>query len=298
MEFFYEFAQKIREIENPKKGMYSFMLDFLGDCFPMGYILKFSDSSAQRYFKGEKKKDGRVVDSIGHFLTPHMGCFDINRLTAYIKDITKYHTDKKQIVDMFKYDISDLTEENYPEKLSKLCKSLLEKAVENAGKEEQSTDETEINRIEEQRETSDSEQDTDFLLNIPCGIAKNINETIITVLTHLKTLEQQGVEIAEWVLLHSEFMLDTKCELWVDFKREHQEFQKQTVKLHVYFEKYDCCLFGDAFPYRYGIALDSFWRCHLMSRDAWILDRQLHSSDYIEILKNISNELDKVLESS
>ena len=297
--YYAEFVQRMRSIDDPGKGMDSFMLDFLGHSFAEGHSFLISPTTAKRYFKGKVEKTGdssRVVaDEIGAFARKHIKCFDINRLSVYIKDITKYHTDKEQIVEMFKDDISDLTEDNYPEKLAQLCKTLMEKA---AGNEVPSTDLTEDKKNEEQHETNDSEQNTDCLSNIPCAAATKINESIIAVLTHLKTLEHQGLEIADWVLLHSEYMLDTRCEFWAEFKREHQEFQKQNAKLHVFFDKYDCCLFEDAYPYRDGIALDSFWRCLLMSRAARIFDKQLHASDYIEILKNISNELDKVIESS
>ena len=156
--FFAEFAQRLRMIEDPKKGVYSFMMDFLGNCFSKGYTVPLSQKSAQRYFNGVIKVTGenrRITgDNIGAFAAKHMGRFDITRLSEYIKEITKYHTDKKQIIDLFINDIPDLTEENYPEKLAQLCKSLLEKAADNNNP---SADNIVDERFTEQNETTDSE---------------------------------------------------------------------------------------------------------------------------------------------
>lgn len=296
--FFAEYVQKMREIEDPQKGQYSFMLDFLGHCFLEKHQLSLSETSAKRYFKGKTEETGnnsRVVgDTIGHFASKHKKCFDSARLTEYIRDITKNHTDKNIIINYYKCDIPDLTEENYPEKLADLCKRLLDNA---AGEVEPTVENTEDKGDRVQNEITNPESINSDLFNLPQGVVKDINEIIITLLTQLKTLEQDGKKIADWVLSNSDSMLELHCELWNGFMQKHQEFQNLNNTLHVYFNKYNCRLFEYTLPFENGIKQDHFWRRHLKPRNLWIRDREPRASDYIDILKEISNELDRVLKS-
>ena len=302
--FFAEYVQKMRTIENPQKGQYSFMIDFLGHCFTEKYKFPLSETTAKRYFKGKTEgtgKNSRVVgDEIGHFAIKHKNHFDSCRLAKYIQEITRNHTYKNTIIDFFKDDIPDLTEGNYPEKLAELCKSLLDIA---AGKVDPMVEITEDDGNGAQIDTTHLESISNDLFNIPHGTIIKINDIIIELLTQLETLKQYGEKIADWVYLNSQSMLETDCALWDEFKLDHREFQKLNTRLHVYFDKYNCRIFKYTLPFKDGLAQDCFWERHLMRLrcrhiDVWISDSQPCASDYIEILKEISNELERVLESS
>ena len=197
---FAEFAQSLHTYfkHSPKsKGIVNYTRGLLEHCFPEGQCGTITDSTAKRYYNGQREKGSNALigDEIGSFAQNMIYLFDANRLAKYIKDCTSAIADKEELCNTFSM-ISGLNADNYPTILAEYLQTVMQKAADNY-------------KSEKSKKAAQIISETD---------RNNITRTILEIFDLID-------ELIEWSLLqHEQFFgvyYDTKTPLTVKHERDN-----------------------------------------------------------------------------
>lgn len=154
--FFAKFVQLLHPYFKhlPKgKGIVNYTRCLLEHCFSEGKFGTITDSTAKRYYYGQREKgsDAVIGDEIGSFAKDMIHLFDVIRLAKYISECTSAIVKKEDLCKTFNM-ISGLNADNYPTKLAEYLQTIMQQAADNYKSEKskkaaQMISETDQNRI-------------------------------------------------------------------------------------------------------------------------------------------------------
>ncbi len=132
---FAEFAQLLHPYFKhlpQRKSIVNYTRGLLEHCFPEGQCGKITDSTAKRYYYGQREagEDAPIGDEIGAFAENTLHLFDTNKLSEYIQECTNAIAKKKELCNDFNM-ISGLNAENYPTKLAEFLQTVMQEAADN-----------------------------------------------------------------------------------------------------------------------------------------------------------------------
>ena len=291
---FNEFAHSLHEYVKPKIGVVPFINNLMKNCLPITLYAKIPNTTAYRYYN-------KGISSI--YAKEIYNCIQCDKLKEYIEKATQAITNKEEIVDTFKSEIADLSIDNYPERLAKLLETIIievaesednKEAKQDTHEETEKAEEAEQVSHEETEEIKGAEQVTREELDaIPHTVLRLIYDLILEVLMSMKTLECDGIGIADYVLQYSESEIKLYSKEWKQYKQNYQDYKKLNAKLHTFFERYPCKLFNPAFKIRPEYTIDEFWKYNILNKFQRLVSDMRYTSEYYYILKDITNDLEK-----
>lgn len=133
--FFAKFVQLLHPYFKhlPKgKGIVNYTRCLLEHCFSEGKFGTITDSTAKRYYYGQREKgsDAVIGDEIGSFAKDMIHLFDVSRLAKYISECTSAIAKKEDLCKTFNM-ISGLNADNYPTKLAEYLQTVMQQAADN-----------------------------------------------------------------------------------------------------------------------------------------------------------------------
>ena len=280
-----------------------------------------SISSYNGFYDGKtlgKGKDKKIIgDKVQTCAKKIVGYLDVSedkvntlpRFKNYLKELRFNTSAKKQLCDSFRCELPNINVDNYIDELSELLIKIIKVAAGKESKEENTIPSIEAN-------SSDSKEDlvsnnTDFLSDnhveekniehiddelseIPKFNLLLIDNCITDVRTLIDILLQKGESLAKEVNRNPISTPYRKCSNWAPFQKKFDEYQEKNIKLHTYFENYDCNIFTPAIEFKNQFTADSFWRCNPM-RYTSKLDTKNKIIKYKEILLKILKKIEKRL---
>ncbi len=305
---FNEFAHSLHEYVKPKIGVVPFINNLMGNCLPITLYAKIANTTAYRYYN-------KGISSI--YAKEIYNCIQCDKLKEYIEKATQAITNKEEIVDTFKSEIVDLSIDNYPERLAKLLETIIievaesednKEAKQDTYEETEKAEEAEQVSHEETEEIKGAEQVSDEeteeiegaeqvtreeLDAIPHTVLRLIYDLILEVLMSMKTLECDGIGIADYVLQYSESEIKLYSKEWKQYNQNYQDYKKLNAKLHTFFERYPCKLFNPALKIRPEYTIDEFWKYNILNEFQRLVSDMRYTSEYYYILKDITIDLEK-----
>ncbi len=277
---FSEFAQSLHKYVKPQIGVMPFINNLMLNCLSKSLYAVIPKSTAYRFYnKGISSKYAKEI----------YNCIQCDKLKDYIEKATQAITNKEEIVDTFKSEIVDLSIDNYPERLAKLLETIIIEVAESEDNKEAKQDtHEETEKAEEAEQVTREELDA-----IPHTVLRLIYDLILEVLMSMKTLECDGIGIADYVLQYSESEIKLYSKEWKQYNQNYQDYKKLNAKLHTFFERYPCKLFNPALKIRPEYTIDEFWKYNILNKFQRLVSDMRYTSEYYYILEDIMIDLEK-----